>query len=162
MASGGRVLTRNILSDWPNCTAVGNTTELNPQQSISSRIIAFPYTCRLLSPERSLGYMSILSARWRGQPGRLYHQRHGSLREDVRRRLLQHARLGDHRFLPIRHERIELDQHVVYRERYVHEPEFELRPGSARARAYLAHRKIPRRDRPQVHGEGRQCRASPP
>lgn len=125
-------------------------------------MIALSYTCRLPSPERSLGHMSILPARWRGQPGRLYRQQHGSLREDVRRRPLQHARLGDHRFLPVRNERFELDQYVVHRERYVHEPEFELCPGGARARAYLAHRKIRWRDRPQVHGEGRQCRARPP
>jgi hypothetical protein len=46
------------------------------------------------------------------------------------------ARLGDQQF-PLRHERSRLDQDVVHRGRYVHEPEFEPQPGGPWAREDL-------------------------
>ena len=107
--------------------------------------------------------MSLLPARWGDQPG--YAHGHGEqqrrLREHVRCRPLQYARLGDQRFFQLLHERCKLDQHMVYRERNVHEPEFELRSNGARAEANLSRRQILGLDRPQVHGKGRQCCARP-
>jgi hypothetical protein len=105
--------------------------------------------------------MSVLPARWRVQPGYPHDQQQRRLREHVRCRPLQCARLGDQRFFPLRHERRKLDQYVVHRERYAHEPEYELRSGGAWAGADLSRWQILGRNRPQVHGEGRQCCARP-
>jgi hypothetical protein len=105
--------------------------------------------------------MSVLPARWRVQPGYPHDQQQRRLREHVRCRPLQCARLGDQRFFPLRHERRKLDRYVVHRERYAHEPEYELRSGGAWAGADLSRWQILGRNRPQVHGEGRQCCARP-
>ncbi len=96
--------------------------------------------------------MPVRLSRWRVQP----RCPHGQQYWRLRRRPLQHARLGGQRFFPVRHERRKLDQHVVPCKRYVHEPEYELWPDGARAD--LQHRQSHGRARPQVHGEGRQHR----
>jgi hypothetical protein len=104
-----------------------------------------------------LSHMPARLSRCRVQPRCSHGQQYGRLRRHVRRRpLVQHSRLGDQRFFPVRHERRKLDQHVVPCKRYVNKPESELWPDGARADPQ--HRQSHGCARPQVRGEGRQLR----
>ena len=134
---------------WPDCSSVGNTTELTPQQSMyqSKRITTPTPKFTILSLPRSHGHLPVRgqgrAVQSRPPPG----ERRRRVRRHGQRRVLQRARVGPERLVYILGARHEVHFDVVPRRRDVHDAQPQLRADEPRAQgtARRAHRTPVRR-----------------